>query len=111
MNYKVGDRIKINDEGCFHKDFDNDGLNNSAELFYGTNMTNLDTDYDSFNDSYEINLGTDPVNKWWKPMPNLRILKFLDLDIYTGVDFYTYSSDSFGSHQDMIWTTRYSINF
>ena len=31
--------------------------------------------------------------------------------IYTGVDFYTYSSDSFGSHQDMIWTTRYSINF
>ncbi len=31
--------------------------------------------------------------------------------IYTGVDFYTYSSDAFGSHQDMIWTTRYSINF
>ena len=48
---------------------------------------NESDDNDNYNDTYEINIGTDPLNKWWKPMPNLRVLAFSDFIIQTNVEF------------------------
>lgn len=44
------------------RDFDKDGLINSEEATYGTDMTLVDTDYDTLNDFEEINnYGTNPI--------------------------------------------------
>ena len=51
-NVKDGDR-----------DYDKDGLTNIEEMRLGTDLCNVDTDYDSLNDYDEVNkYGTDPLN-------------------------------------------------
>jgi hypothetical protein len=42
------------------EDFDNDGLDNAAEIEYGTDMYNPDSDGDGATDLSEIKYGTDP---------------------------------------------------
>ena len=43
-------------------DYDDDGLSDRMELNFGTNLTNPDTDNDSFSDGKEIDNGYDPLN-------------------------------------------------
>ncbi len=43
------------------KDSDNDGLTDSEEKFYGTNINNPDTDGDGFFDGEEVRAGYDPL--------------------------------------------------
>lgn len=51
-------------------DSDCDGLTNSEEKLYGTDLTNADTDGDSYSDMVEIESGYDPL----KPAPGDRVL-------------------------------------
>ncbi|HOX10840.1 MAG TPA: hypothetical protein PK333_02520 [Candidatus Moranbacteria bacterium] len=51
-------------------DSDCDGLTNSEEKLYGTNLANADTDGDSYSDMVEIESGYDPL----KPAPGDKII-------------------------------------
>lgn len=51
-------------------DSDCDGLTNSEEKLYGTNLDNIDTDGDSYSDMVEIESGYDPL----KPAPGDKII-------------------------------------
>ncbi len=51
-------------------DSDCDGLTNSEEKLYGTDLANADTDGDSYSDMVEIESGYDPL----KPAPGDRVL-------------------------------------
>ncbi len=61
-------------------DADNDFLLNLYEYLNGTDPNNEDTDGDTFLDGIEAsaiyNWWTDPLNKWWYPMPNLVVVDF-----------------------------------
>lgn len=57
-------------------DSDLDLLLNLHEYLNGTDPWNPDTDNDTFLDGKEIELNTDPLKKYWYPMPNLEILDF-----------------------------------
>ncbi|MFX1572300.1 MAG: NosD domain-containing protein [Promethearchaeota archaeon] len=63
-------------------DADNDFLLNVYEFKNGTDPNNEDTDGDTFLDGIEAgalpeyNWWTDPLNKWWYPMPNLVAVGF-----------------------------------
>ncbi|MFW9988744.1 MAG: NosD domain-containing protein, partial [Candidatus Odinarchaeota archaeon] len=58
-------------------DTDNDGLWDNYEYGNKTIPINPDTDGDSFNDYRELVLyHTDPINRWWYPMPNLAVVNF-----------------------------------
>ncbi len=61
-------------------DIDDDGLDNIYEYLNGTDPNNNDTDGDLFLDGIEVsplyNWTTDPLNKWWYPMPNLAVERF-----------------------------------
>lgn len=48
--------------GAFNFDFDQDGLSDGLELFYGTDPGNPDTDSDKVLDGEEIRRGTNPVD-------------------------------------------------
>ncbi len=48
--------------GATAADSDGDGLSNTQETTYGTNVNNTDTDSDGMNDLYEIVAGTNPSN-------------------------------------------------
>ena len=90
-------------------DFDHDGLSNFEEYFFGidgciTNSSNPDTDYDNINDfwewknqtnplnkdtdgdgfgdDFELTMGTKPTDKWWHPMPNLKVVYFKNILAY-----------------------------
>ncbi len=113
-NYTIDGISKSNDTKpliyLLYDDTDNDGLNNLEEYTLGndgylTNVTNPDTDYDSFNDSIEIGLHTSPVNKWWYPMPNLHISSFtVEEEAYEGEPFvlgFTILNNGIASAQDI----------
>ncbi|MFX1238797.1 MAG: hypothetical protein ACFE8P_13905, partial [Promethearchaeota archaeon] len=66
----------------FYGDFDGDTIVNYEEAILGidnyiTNITNADTDYDTFSDSLEFDYLTNPVDNTWYPMPNLIASRFL----------------------------------
>ncbi len=70
-------------------DSDDDSILDGEECILGadgyiTNATNPDSDYDNFADNVEINIQTDPIDRYWYPMPNLRIIDFEVNDIYEG---------------------------
>ncbi|HUU79488.1 MAG TPA: FG-GAP-like repeat-containing protein [candidate division Zixibacteria bacterium] len=44
------------------QDNDSDLLDDLSESFYGTNLNNYDTDFDSFSDGIEVLASTDPLN-------------------------------------------------
>src|SRR5205085_7648236 len=46
------------------EDFDQDGLANGAEIFFGTDPTIPDTDRDFLPDGMEITLGTNPLQPY-----------------------------------------------
>jgi len=73
-----------------NNDTDNDLILDGEECILGrdgfiTNATNPDTDGDGFNDHTEISLQTNPVNRFWYPMPNLNV-SYFHIDDFTEGD-------------------------
>ena len=72
-------------------DADSDLLLNLYEYLEGTDPHNDDTDGDTFLDGNEADPSnqwwTDPLDKWWYPMPNLEILDFKAKAVEIGKPF------------------------
>ncbi|MFX1236576.1 MAG: hypothetical protein ACFFAS_07535 [Promethearchaeota archaeon] len=73
----------------FEGDYDGDGLTNLEEAILGsdgyiTNMTDSDSDGDSFSDFIEFDCSTNPLNGTWYPMPNLVVSRFLFIPVSGG---------------------------
>ncbi len=73
------------------EDPDIDYLENYYEMTNDTDPWNPDTDNDSFLDGVETgslySWRTDPLDKWWYPMPNLAIVDFTATEIDVGKPF------------------------
>lgn len=55
------DKVVTDDELARFNDFDQDGLTNSDELGYDTNLFNADSDDDGLKDAEEVKYGTNPL--------------------------------------------------